>query len=186
LWPERVIGLVSGNGYNIQDIAASVKPVAPAQEHRFWYQYYFHTERGRAGLTQNRRALCRYIWQIWSPLWSFDDAVYERSAASFDNPDFVDVTIQSYRHRFGYAPGDPALDAIEQQLAAQPKIAVPTIALQGEVDGIQPPAASEHHHRFFTGPFTRHALPRVGHNPPAEAPRAVADAVLELVAKSGA
>jgi pimeloyl-ACP methyl ester carboxylesterase len=185
-WPERVIGLVSGNGYNIQDIAASVKPVAPAQEHRFWYQYYFHTERGRAGLTQNRRALCRYIWQIWSPLWTFDDAVYERSAVSFDNPDFVDVTIQSYRHRFGYAPGDPALDAIEQQLAAQPKIAVPTIALQGEVDGIQPPAASEHHHRFFTGPFTRHVLPRVGHNPPAEAPRAVADAVLELVAKSGA
>jgi pimeloyl-ACP methyl ester carboxylesterase len=181
LWPERVIGLVTGNGYNIQDIAAAVKPVAPAQEHRFWYQYYFHTERGRAGLTQNRRALIRYIWQIWSPLWTFDDAVYERSAASFDNPDFVEVTIQSYRHRFGYAPGDPALDSIEQKLAAQPKIAVPAVALQGEVDGIQPPAASEHHHRFFTGPFTRRVLPRVGHNPPAEAPRAVADAILELV-----
>jgi pimeloyl-ACP methyl ester carboxylesterase len=185
LWPERVIGLVTGNGYNIQDIAASVKPVAPAQEHRFWYQYYFHTERGRAGLTQNRRALLRYIWQIWSPLWSFDDAVYERSAASFDNPDFVDVTIQSYRHRFGYAHGDPALQPIEQKLAAQPKIAVPTIALQGEVDGIQPPAASEHHHRFFTGPFTRRVLPRIGHNPPQEAPQAFADAVLELTAKGG-
>jgi pimeloyl-ACP methyl ester carboxylesterase len=183
LWPERVIGLVTGNGYNIQNIAASAKPVAPEQEHRFWYQYYFHTERGRAGLTQNRRALIRYIWQIWSPLWTLDDAVYERSATSFDNPDFVDVTIQSYRHRFGYAAGDPALDAIEQQLAPQPKIAVPTIALQGEVDGIQPPAASEHHHRFFTGPFTRKMLPRVGHNPPAEAPREVTEAVLELVAK---
>jgi pimeloyl-ACP methyl ester carboxylesterase len=181
LWPERVIGLVTGNGYNIQDIAASVKPVAPAQEHRFWYQYYFHSERGRAGLRQNRRALIRYIWQIWSPLWTFGDAVYERSAASFDNPDFVDVTIQSYRHRFGYAPGDPALDPIEQKLAVQPKIAVPTIALQGEVDGIQPPAASEHHHRFFTGPFSRRVLPRIGHNPPAEAPRDFADAVLELV-----
>jgi pimeloyl-ACP methyl ester carboxylesterase len=185
LWPERVIGLVTGNGYNIQDVAASVKPVAPAQEHRFWYQYYFHTERGRAGLTQNRRALCRYIWQIWSPLWSFDDAVYERSAASFDNPDFVDVTIQSYRHRFGYAPGDPALQPIEQKLAAQPKIAVPTIALQGEVDGVAPPAAYEHHHRFFTGPFTRRVLPGIGHNPPQEAPRAFAAAVLEVAAKGG-
>ena len=121
LWPERVRGLVTGNGYNIQNIAASVKPVAPEQEHRFWYQYYFHTERGRAGLEQNRRALCRYIWQIWSPDWTFDDAAYERSAVSFDNPDFVAVTIQSYRHRFGYgrrsgagadraAPRTPARD----------------------------------------------------------------------------
>ncbi len=185
LCPERVIGLVTGNGYNIQDIAGSVNPIAPAQEHRFWYQYYFHTERGGAGLTQNRRALIRYIWQIWSPLWTFDDAVFERSAASFDNPDFVEVTIQSYRHRFGYAPGDPALAPIEQKLAAQPKIAVPTIALQGEVDGVAPAAASEQHHRCFTGPFTRRVLPRIGHNPPAEAPQAFADAVLELAAKGG-
>jgi pimeloyl-ACP methyl ester carboxylesterase len=184
LWPERVIGLVTGNGYNIQDIGAAAKPLAPAQEHRFWYQYYFHTERGRAGLTQNRHALVRYIWQIWSPLWEFDDATYQRSAASFDNPDFVDVTIQSYRHRFGYAPGDPALDAIEQKLAAQPTIAVPTIALHGEADGIQPPAGSARHRRFFTGSFVRHVLPRVGHNPPAEAPRAVADAVLTLIGES--
>jgi pimeloyl-ACP methyl ester carboxylesterase len=186
LWPERAIGLVTGNGYNIQNIAASVKPVAPEQEHRFWYQYYFHTERGRAGLTQNRRALCRYIWQIWSPLWAFDAAAYERSAVSFDNPDFVDVTIQSYRHRFGYAPGDPALEPIEQKLAAQPKIAVPSIALQGEVDAIQSPAASEHQRGFFTGPFTRRVLPRVGHNPPQEAPHAVVEAVLELAAKDNA
>jgi pimeloyl-ACP methyl ester carboxylesterase len=186
LWPERVIGLVTGNGYNIQNIAASVKPVAPEQEHRFWYQYYFHTERGRAGLTQNRRALCRYIWQIWSPHWAFDDATYERSAASFDNPDFVDVTIQSYRHRFGYAPGDPALEPLEQKLAGQPKIAVPAIALQGEADGIQPPASSEHHHRSFTGPFTRRVLPRVGHNSPQEGPQAVVEAVLELLGESSA
>lgn len=184
LWPERVIGLVTGNGYNLQNIAGSAKPVAPEQEHRLWYQYYFHTERGRAGLTQNRRALIRYIWQIWSPLWTFDDAVYERSAASFDNPDFVDVTIQSYRHRFGYAPGDPALEPIEQKLAGQPKITVPTIVLHGEVGGIQPPAGSEHHHRFFTGPFTRRVLPRVGHNLPQEAPQEFAEAVLELTAKS--
>jgi pimeloyl-ACP methyl ester carboxylesterase len=180
LWPERVRGLVTGNGYNIQDIAASPKPVAPAQEHRFWYQYYFHTERGRAGLEQNRRALCRYIWQIWSPNWRFDDATYERSAASFDNPDFVAVTIQSYRHRFGNAAGDPALEPVEQRLAAQPKIAVPTIVLHGEADGIQPPPAPDSQSRFFTGPYERRILPKIGHNPPQEAPKPFADAVLEL------
>ena len=180
LWPERVRGLVTGNGYNIQNIAASVKPVAPAQEHRFWYQYYFHTERGRAGLEQNRRALCRYIWQIWSPDWAFDDATYEKSAVSFDNPDFVAVTIQSYRHRFGYAAGDPALEPIEQRLAAQPAIAVPTIVLHGASSGIQPPAGSEAHARLFTGPYQRRVLPKIGHNLPQEAPLVVADAVLEL------
>ena len=180
LWPERVRGLVTGNGYNIQNIAASVKPVAPEQEHRFWYQYYFHTERGRAGLEQNRRALCRYIWQIWSPDWAFDDATYERSAVSFDNPDFVAVTIQTYRHRFGYAAGDPALEPIEQRLAAQPAIAVPTIVLHGASSGIQPPAGSEAHARLFAGPYQRHVLPKIGHNLPQEAPLVVADAVLEL------
>lgn len=180
LWPERVHGLVTVNGYNILDIAGSVKPVAPAQEHRFWYQYYFHTERGRAGLTQNRRALARYIWQIWSPHWAFDDATFERSAPSFDNPDFVDVTIQSYRHRFGYAPGDPALEPIEQKLAARPKITVPTIALQGEADGVAPAQAFDPHAGLFAGPYQRRLLPEVGHNPPQEAPRAFADAILEL------
>ena len=180
LWPERVRGLVTGNGYNIQNIAASVKPVAPAQEHRFWYQYYFHTERGRAGLEQNRRALCRYIWQIWSPDWAFDDATYEGSAVSFDNPDFVAVTIQSYRHRFGYAAGDPALEPIEQRLATQPAITVPTIVLHGASSGIQPPAGSQPHARLFTGPYQRRVLPKIGHNLPQEAPLVVADAVLEL------
>lgn len=180
LWPERVRGLVTGNGYNIQNIAASVKPMAPEQEHRFWYQYYFHTERGRAGLEQNRRALCRYIWQIWSPDWAFDDATYENSAASFDNPDFVAVTIQSYRHRFGYAAGDPALEPIEQRLAAQPAITVPSIVLHGASSGIQPPAGSEAQARLFTGPYQRRVLPKIGHNLPQEAPLVVADAVLEL------
>jgi pimeloyl-ACP methyl ester carboxylesterase len=180
LWPERVRGLVTGNGYNIQNIAASVKPVTPEQEHRFWYQYYFHTERGRAGLEQNRRALCRYIWQIWSPDWAFDDATYEKSAVSFDNPDFVAVTIQSYRHRFGYAAGEPALEPIEQRLAAQPAIPVPTIVLHGASSGIQPPAGSEAHARLFAGPYQRRVLPKIGHNLPQEAPLVVADAVLEL------
>jgi pimeloyl-ACP methyl ester carboxylesterase len=181
LWPQRVRGLVTVNGYNLQDIPGAVRPLSPVQEHRLWYQYYFNTERGRAGLEANRRALCRLLWQLWSPLWSFDDAAFERSAVSFDNPDFVAVTIHSYRHRFGYAAGDPALEEIERRLAAQPKIAVPTIALQGEVDGVHPPAASEQHNIHFTGRYERRVLPGIGHNPPQEAPKAVADAILELV-----
>jgi pimeloyl-ACP methyl ester carboxylesterase len=181
LWPERVRCLVSGNGYNIQDIPNSGKPAAPEQEPRFWYQYYFHTERGRAGLAQNRRELIKLLWRLWSPNWQFDDAVFEASAPSFDNPDFVDVTIQSYRHRYGNAPGDPALDGIERQLAARPKIAVRTIALQGEADGVGPPATSASHSAFFTGRYERRLLPRVGHNPPREAPQVVADALLELI-----
>jgi pimeloyl-ACP methyl ester carboxylesterase len=183
LWPERVQGLVTVNGYNLQNIPASAEPAPPAQEHRLWYQYYFHSERGRAGLEKNRRDLARLLWTLWSPLWAFDDATFEQSAASFDNPDFVAVTIQSYRHRYGYAAGDPALDEIERRLAAQPKISVPTIALQGEADGVHPPAASQHHAGFFTGPYQRRLMPGIGHNPPQEAPQAFADAVLELVGK---
>jgi pimeloyl-ACP methyl ester carboxylesterase len=181
LWPERVRGLVTVNGYNLQNIPASAEPASPAQEHRLWYQYYFHSERGRAGLEKNRRDLARLLWTLWSPLWAFDDATFERSAASFDNPDFVAVTIQSYRHRYGYAAGDPALDDIESRLATQPKISVPTIALQGEADGVHPPASSEHHAGFFTGPYQRRLLPEIGHNPPQEAPQAFADAILELI-----
>ena len=181
LWPQRVRGLVTGNGYNIQDIPASVKPQAPAQEHRLWHQYYFHTERGRAGLDANRNALCRFIWQLWSPHWRFDEATFERSAASFDNPDFVAVTIQSYRHRFGYAPGDPALEAIEQRLTGKPKIAAPSIVLQGEADGILPPESSARHEALFIGPYQRRVLAKIGHNPPQEAPKAVADAIIELI-----
>jgi pimeloyl-ACP methyl ester carboxylesterase len=180
LWPERAIGLVTGNAYNIQDIAASGTPAAPEQEARFWYQYYFHTERGRAGLDKNRRALCRHLWRLWSPHWDFDEATFERSAASFDNPDFVAVTIQSYRHRYGNAPGDPALDAIERRLAAQPRIAVPAIALQGEADGVLGPELSVSHAKQFGGRYERRVLPRIGHNPPQEAPKAFADAVLAL------
>jgi pimeloyl-ACP methyl ester carboxylesterase len=176
LWPERAIGLVTGNAYNIQDIANANKPQAPEQEARFWYQYYFHTERGRAGLEQNRRALCRMLWRLWSPHWDFDEATFEKSAASFDNPDFVAVTIQSYRHRYGSAPGDPALDEIERRLAAQPKITVPAIALQGEADGVLGPELSQGHARY-----ERRVLPRIGHNPPQEAPGAFADAVLALL-----
>ena len=153
LWPERVRGLVTVNAYNIQNIPGAGKPTAPAQEHRLWYQWYFQMERGRAGIEANRRDLCRLLWRLWSPHWSFDDATFERSAASFDNPDFVAVTINSYRHRHGNAAGDPALEEIEKRLAQQPKIAAPTIALQGEADGVHPPDSSAHHAAFFTGPY---------------------------------
>jgi pimeloyl-ACP methyl ester carboxylesterase len=182
LWPERVRGLVTCCGYNLQDIPGSVTPQAPDQEHRLWYQYYFHTERGRAGLAANRRAFCKLLWRLWSPNWNFDDATYERTAGSFDNADFVDVVIQSYRHRFGYAPGDPALEPIEQRLTAQPKIAVPTIVLHGDGDGVGPAPGSEKHARFFTGPYQRRVIPLVGHNVPQEAPEIVTRATIELIA----
>jgi pimeloyl-ACP methyl ester carboxylesterase len=181
LWPERVRCLVSVNGYSIQDIAASAAPAPPPQEHRLWYQYYFHTERGRAGLAANRHDLCKLLWQLWSPNWKFDDATYDRTAASFDNPDFVEVVIHSYRHRFGYAPGDPTLEAIEQRLATRPPIAAPTIVLHGEGDGVGLPAASATQARFFTGAYQRRLIPVVGHNVPQEAPKDVAAAVLELL-----
>jgi pimeloyl-ACP methyl ester carboxylesterase len=181
LWPERARGLVTGDGYNIQDIARSGRPAAPENEYRHWYQYYFHGERGRAGLEQNRRELARLIWRLWSPHWSFDEATFERSAAAFDNPDFVAVTIHSYRHRYALAPGDPAVEEIERRLAARPPIAVPTIALDGEADGVAPIGGSARHARFFTGPYQRRVLPRIGHNLPQEAPRDFAAAVLELV-----
>jgi pimeloyl-ACP methyl ester carboxylesterase len=180
LWPERVRGLVSGNGYNIQDIAAAGRPAAPENELRYWYQYYFHGERGRAGLEQNRRALCKLLWKLWSPNWRFDDATFERSAASFDNPDFVPVVIHSYRHRFGLMPGDPNVEDTERRLAAQPRIAVPSIALDGGADGVTPQGGSERHDRFFTGRYQRRVIPGVGHNLPQEAPQEFAEAVLSL------
>ncbi len=180
LWPERASALVSVSGYNIQDIAASTAPAAAEQEHRFWYQYYFHTERGRAGLTANRRDICRLLWRLWSPEWRFDDATFDRSAASFDNPDFVDVVIQSYRHRFGYAPGDPALEPIEARLAARPLITVPSIVLHGGHDGVGPAEQSQRHDRYFTGPYERRVLPGIGHNLPQEAPDAVVAALWAL------
>ncbi|MGB8631486.1 MAG: alpha/beta hydrolase [Xanthobacteraceae bacterium] len=181
LWPERVRGLLAVNGYNIQDIAGAAEPQTPLQERRFWYQWYFQTERGRAGLERNRGALSRLLWELWSPHWAFDDATFARSAASFENEDFVAVTIHSYRHRYANAAGDPKLEAIERRLAAKPKINVPTIALQGDADGVLPPEVSERHAALFSGPYERRVLPRIGHNPPQEAPREFAGAVLELM-----
>ncbi len=182
LWPERVRCLVLANGYSIQDIAAAAKPRPPQQEHRAWYQFYFHTERGRAGLAANRREFCKLLWRLWSPNWKFDDATYERTAVSFDNPDFVDVVIHSYRHRYGYAPGDPDLEPIEQRLAALPPIAAPTITLSGGGDGVSSPSPAASQARFFTGPVQHRIIPMIGHDTPQEAPAAVAEAILELIA----
>lgn len=181
LWPERARGLVSGCGYNIQDIPGSIRPQVPEYEFRLWYQYYFHGERGRAGLEQNRYELCKLLWKQWSPNWRFDEAGYARSAASFDNPDFVPVVIHSYRHRFALAPGDPAFEETERRLAAQPKIAAPTIALHGSDNGVTPAAVSEDHARFFGGAYERRVIPQAGHNLPQEAPRDFAAAVLSLL-----
>ncbi len=181
LWPQRCTGLVSFNSYNIQNIARAMEPDLPANEHSLWYQYYFHSERGRAGLAKDRRGVTKLLWKLWSPTWKFDDATFERSAAAFDNPDFVDVVIQSYRHRFALAAGDPAYLEIEKQLAAQPPITVPTITFDGEDDGVRPASdASAHGHRF-TGPRSHRTVPGVGHIMPQEVPQVFADAVLELV-----
>lgn len=181
LYPGRVRCLVTGNGYNLQDIPGSVAPAAPEAEHRLWYQYYLHTPRGEAGLLADRFALCRLLWKLWSPSWRFSAEDYARSARSFENPDFVPVVVQSYRHRFGYAAGDPALDAMEAALEAQPRIAVPSIALWGEDDGVNPPGAGDGAAHRFTGRYERRLLPGVGHNIPQEAPEAVVEALLDLM-----
>lgn len=184
LWPERVKGLVScGKGYDIQDIANSWRPAPPKEEARYWYMYYFNTERGRAGLMENRHDLCRYIWSLWSPSWEYDDATYSATAASFNNPDFVEIVLHSYRHRFGGIPGDPALEMIETQLAKQPDIGVPYVVLQGEDDGVDTPAAEDFDRYHFKGQYERKVIAGIGHNFPQEAPDTFASAVLSLATR---
>lgn len=178
LWPGRVSGLISGGGYAIQNIALASCPVEPEYEQLYWYQYYFHSERGRRGLDQNRATLCRLLWKLWSPLWQFDDATYARTARAFESPDFVDVVIHSYRHRFGLAPGDARFEAIECRLALQPQISVPTVVLQGTNDGVDPAQEIDHEAPHFDGPYELKRLEGVGHNIPQEAPEAFAAAVL--------
>jgi pimeloyl-ACP methyl ester carboxylesterase len=181
LWPERVIGLVSAEGYNIQDIARSGEPVSPHAEHSYWYQYYFHSERGRAGLTRHRYELTRLLWSLWSPEWDFDETTFARSAQAFENEDFVDVVIHSYRHRYGLVPGDPTVASIEAQLAAQPLIKVPTVALFGATDGVAGLSERDSDACHFTGPYETRTLSKIGHNIPQEAPTEFADAVLSLI-----
>ncbi len=181
LWPERVDGLVTQNGYNVQNIPRALEPQSPESEYRYWYQWYFHSERGRRGLERNRHALCKLLWRLWSPNWAFDDATYARTAASFDNPDFVEVVVHSYRHRYGLVPGDPAVDTIEKRLIEQPVIAVPSVAMDGDGDGVMAIGGCVGHERHFAAAYERVVIPRAGHNLPQEAPEAFAEAVLSVV-----
>lgn len=181
LFPGRVRGLVTGDGYNLQDIANSTRPLDPETEHRLWYQYYFHTPRGVEGLTQYRRSFCELLWKLWSPTWSRNAERYPLTAPTFDNPDFVDVVIHSYRHRFMYAPGDPALQWMEDALIRQPPISVPTISLCGADDGVGPAPEEDEDIAHFTGPYERRVLAGVGHNIPEEAPQETLKALLDLL-----
>ena len=181
LWPERCQGLVSFNSYNVQNIAQALIPDLPENEHRLWYQYYFHSERGRAGLEKDRRAVTRLLWRLWSPTWDFSEETFAKTALSFDNPDFVDVVIHSYRHRFGLVEGDPAYADIEARLAGQPVIKVPTITFDGGDDGVRKPSYDPPHAQRFSGPRSHRVVPGVGHNMPQEVPEIFAGAVIELL-----
>jgi pimeloyl-ACP methyl ester carboxylesterase len=180
LWPERCTGLVSVNSYLIQDIAMAGAPIAPSVESGLWYQFYFLTERGRAGLSANRREIARTIWTRNSPNWHFDDAELSRHASAFDNPDYVDVVIHSYRHRLGAADGYPAYADVQRRLAALPAITVPAITMDGKADGVVPATDGTSSAAKFTGPRSHRVIENAGHNLPEEAPVAFADAVWEL------
>lgn len=178
LWPERVAGLVSLASYDVIDIDGQKHASGPSVEHAVWYQHLFQTERGRECLALHRRELCRMLWRQWSPNWRFDEAAFERTAASFDNPDFVDVVIHAYRHGFGLAVGDPAYEELEERLALRPKITVPAVTLDGASDTLKPGGTANQ-----AGMFTarhEHRVIDAGHNLPQEAPAAFADAVLTV------
>jgi pimeloyl-ACP methyl ester carboxylesterase len=184
LWPERCAGLVSVNSYLIQDIARAGIPIPAKTEAGFWYQFYFLTERGRAGLRANRRDIARVLWMRNSPTWEFDDATFERSAPSFDNPDYVEVVIHSYRHRLGHAAGYPQYEDLEKRLAAQPVIRVPTITLDGDADGVVPATDGSATAAKFSGRRKHRVVANAGHNLPQEDPAAFAAAVWELASAS--
>jgi len=180
LWPERCRGLVSVSGYLIGSQAAGAKPLPPEVELQWWYQFYFATERGRAGYAANTKAFNRLIWKLASPKWAFDDATYDLTATAFDNPDHVAVVIHNYRWRLGLAQGEARYDALEQRLAALPTIGVPTLTMEGDVNGAPHPDPAAYAAKF-TGPYAHRTISGgVGHNLPQEAPEAFAQAVLDL------
>ena len=183
LWPERVSALAP-LPVTASRISPAAGPAVAEQEYRYWYQWYFHTDRGRSGLAANRGEIARLLWRLWSPNMAFDDATLQATTSSFDNPDFVDVTIQSYRHRYGNAAGDPAYDALEARLAGQPAIDVPTIILHGEEDGVGAPATSIPRDRLFTRSIERRQIPRAGHFLSREAPGDVVAAVVRLAGRT--
>jgi pimeloyl-ACP methyl ester carboxylesterase len=180
LWPERCSGLVSVSGYLIGNQATGRLPLPPQAELQWWYQYYFATERGRAGYEKYRREFAKLIWQIASPEWHFDDATFERTAASFDNPDHVATVIHNYRWRLGLADGEPEYAGLEQQLAEAPVISVSSITLEGDANGAPHPEP-EAYATKFAGPYAHRTIKkRIGHNLPQEAPEAFANAVLAV------
>ncbi len=181
LWPERVAELVTVDGYNVQDRAHANKPASPEWERTYWYPFYFQSERGRRGLDLNREELCELLWRTWSPKWTGAAAAFQASAKSLHHPDFVDVVIHSYRHRFGLVAGDAQYQATEDLIAAEPSITVPTIVLESGSDGIGGPSAVGDRDSF-TGPYDHRLLPGIGHNVPQEAPEAFAVAVIDLLA----
>jgi pimeloyl-ACP methyl ester carboxylesterase len=180
LWPERCRGLVSVSGYLIGSQEAGQLPLPPEAERQWWYQYYFATERGRAGYDKYRREFARLIWRTASPKWNFDDATFDRSAASFDNPDHVAIVIHNYRWRLGLAEGEAEYDELEEQLAEAPVIRVPAITLEGDANGAPHPDPSAYAEKF-SGRYSHRTIEGgAGHNLPQEAPDAFADAVLEV------
>jgi pimeloyl-ACP methyl ester carboxylesterase len=184
LWPERCSGLVSVSGYLIGSQAAGKVPLPPEAELQWWYQYYFATERGRAGYEANTRDFARLIWRTASPKWSFDDATFERSAASLDNPDHVEIVIHNYRWRLGLAEGEAEYDDLEKRLAEAPVITVPAITLEGDANGAPHPDPSAYSAKF-AGPYSHRTIEGgVGHNLPQEAPEAFASAVVDVAAAS--
>jgi pimeloyl-ACP methyl ester carboxylesterase len=187
LVPDRVRAAVLIGGYTVQDTVTPAQPGPPEGEYRQWYQWYFNTERGRAGLAANRRPLCRLLWQLWSPSWRFTDAEYDRTAVSFDNPDFVDVVIHSYRHRHMNAPGEARFQSVEVQLARQPPIKAAAITLYGSEDGIRTPSRESppEERAALPGLVARRVVDGVGHFMPRERPDIVSTALLELLARTG-
>src|ERR1700691_1161275 len=181
LWPERCKALVSVSGYLIGNQEAGKAPLPPKAELQWWYQYYFATERGRAGYEKYRHDFAKLIWQIASPKWNFDDVTFDRTAASFDNPDHVAIVIHNYRFRIGLAEGEPQYDKFEKQLAQLPTIAVPTITLEGDANGAPHPAAPAAYRQKFTGKYANRIITGgIGHNLPQEAPQAFAQAVIDV------
>jgi pimeloyl-ACP methyl ester carboxylesterase len=181
LWPGRVRAVIPISGYTIQNIRMANRPAMPPIEYQFWYQWYFLSERGRAGLAAYRREFCELLWRLWSPNWQFTKETFARTAASFDNPDFVDVVIHSYRHRSGTSPGAPEFESLEERLAGQPKIPVPAIVLSGEADPLRPPPMLKSDSEHFTGHYEQVLVPGAGHFLPREAPESVSNAVLNLI-----
>jgi pimeloyl-ACP methyl ester carboxylesterase len=180
LWPQRCTGLVSVSGYLIGSQEAGKRPLPPAAELQWWYQYYFATERGRVGYDSYRRDFAKLIWRTASPKWTFDDATFDRSAASFDNPDHVAIVIHNYRWRLGLADGEADHAELEEQLAHGPVIGVPTITLEGDANGAPHPDPSSYAGKF-TGTYSHRTIQGgIGHNLPQEAPEAFANAVLEV------